>query len=78
MNCISRRDKKDKNLFRQDKSYSNTRWNLYSQIDIENNTLQCVNESYSLTDICVDISEPKPCTLKLTNEFVDIGYNYYE
>ena len=72
MNCISRIDEKEKNLF-VEKRYS--RWNLYSQIAIENDTLVCAKERYYLTDICHDrdTSKPLPCTLLDTNEVVEIG-----
>lgn len=74
MTCVSRRDYEDKNLFIQRK-YSKDRWNLYTQIAIENNTLICANESYPLTEICHSLSGSQPCTLKNTNEIVDIGAN---
>ena len=55
------------------------RWNLYSQIAIENDKLICANESHNLTDICNSKSgyfEPQTCTLLDTNEVVDIGLDY--
>ena len=77
MVCISRRDKKVKNFLEETRNV-NKRYNLYTQIHIENNTLLCVNESYSLEDYYLcdidDVSE-KPCTLYGTNEIVDIGYD---
>ena len=75
MNCISRRDK-DKNLFLEKKDRK-SRWNLFSQITIENDTLICVKEAYNLTDICNTQSghyETQTCTLMDTNEFVDIDF----
>ena len=77
INCISRRDDKDKNLF-VEKNDKKMRWNLYSQIAIENDTLICAKELYNLTDICNDFtgSRPQPCTLLDTNEVVDIGLDY--
>ena len=79
INCISRRDK-DKNLF-LDKTYRKGRWNLYSQIAIENDMLMCAKKAYNLTDICYYHSlanniEPQTCTLMDTSEVVDIGYDY--
>ena len=74
MNCISRLDK-GKNLFVQENSRK-IRWNLYSQIAIENNMLICAKEAYNLTDICyfqTAHSESRLCTLLDTNEVVDIG-----
>ena len=73
MNCISRRDK-DKNLFIE-KTDRKSRWNLYSQITIENDTLICAKEAYNLTDICNNNGyyEGQTCTLMDTNEVVDIG-----
>ena len=73
MNCISRRDDKDKNLFAE-KNDRKGRWNLYSQIAIENDQLICFKESYNLTDICNTFSEAQTCTLMDTNEVVDISY----
>ena len=49
------------------------RWNLYPQIAIENATLKCAFETYALTDICHSFSSTQPCTLKDTNNVVDIG-----
>ena len=72
VDCISRKDHDDKNLFVQETD-SNNRHNLYSQIRIEKNKLICANESYLLTDICLYTEESKPCTLSETNEIVDIG-----
>ena len=77
MNCISRRDHKDKNLFVQ-KSDRKSRWNLYSQIAIENDKLMCTREKHNLTDICnikSGVTELQTCTLLDTNEVVDIGYD---
>ena len=75
MNCISRRDK-DKNLFVKD-SDRKGRWNLYSQITIENDLLICAKKAYNLTDICHNSGnyEPQTCTLLDTNEVVDIGFD---
>ena len=77
MTCISRRDHKDKNLF-VEKNDRKSRWNLYSQIAIENNKLICAKKAYNLIDICNSGSgyhEPQTCTLLDTNEVVDIGVN---
>ena len=77
MNCVSRRDDKSKNLF-VEKTDRKTRWNLYSQIAIENDQLICGKESHYLTDICNDGHiEPQICTLLETNEVVDIGFDHY-
>ena len=67
MNCISRRDDKDKNLF-VEKTDKKSRWNLYSQIAIENDMLICAKKAYNLTDICYfksigDNIETQTCTL---------------
>ena len=75
MNCISRRDDYDKNLFVEGNDRKR-RWNLYSQIAIENDMLICANETYYLTDICNAKQVYKPCTLLDTNEVVDIGLDY--
>ena len=72
MNCISRIDDKDKNLFVQENGRKGQRWNLYTQIAIENNTLRCLNESYPLTSVCSDTTASQPCTLMDTFEVVDI------
>ena len=77
MNCISRRDDKSKNLFvgQTDKK---SRWNLYSQIAIENDLLICAEEKHNLIDICHDGNiKTQTCTLLDTNEVVDIGYDYF-
>ena len=77
MNCISRRDK-EKNLF-VETTTRKSRWNLYSQIPIENDMLVCAKTVYKLTDICkLEIFDynPKTCTLLDTNEVVDIGYDF--
>ena len=72
MTCISRTDNSTK-LFLQEKSV-NRRWNLYSQVTIENNTLFCSNQAYPLTQICCHGCDVlQPCTLTGTNETVDIG-----
>ena len=76
MNCISRTDDKDKNLFVQ-KNDNKRRWNLYSQIAIENDILRCLNEAYNLTDVCNAENRPKPCTLLHTNEVVDLTMSIY-
>ena len=76
--CISRIDDKDRNLF-VEKTDRKSRWNLYSQIVIENDKLVCGNEKHNLTDICNPNSgliEPQPCTLLDTNEVVDISYDW--
>ena len=73
MNCISRIDDKDKNLFVQENGRKGQRWNLYTQIAIENNTLKCSKESYPLTSICNGTTFSQPCTLMDTNEVVDIA-----
>ena len=72
MNCISRKDDKDKNLFVA-KTDRKSRWNLYSQIAIENDTLRCSNEVYALDKVCNSQALTQPCTLLDTNEVVDIG-----
>ena len=80
INCISRRDHRDKNLFKE-KSDRKRRWNLYSQIAIENDFLICAKEAYNLTDICSINSgyyEPQTCTLLDTNEVVDIGFDDFD
>ena len=77
MNCISRRDKDDKNLFVERKNVKE-RFNLYSQIVIENHTLHCAHESYSLSQICNSQAENQPCTLRDTNEVVYIGFEFNE
>ena len=78
MNCISRRDDKDKNLF-VDKTDRKRRWNLYSQLVIDNDMLVCAKTAYKLTDICHtnSVFEEKTCTLLDTNEVVDISFDYY-
>ena len=78
MNCISRRDK-DKNLF-EETTDRKTRWNLYSQILIENDMLICAKKAYNLTDICNTNTnnEPQTCTLLDTNEVVDISYDDFK
>ena len=76
MNCISRRDK-EKNLF-VETTTRKSRWNLYSQIAIENDMLICAEKAYNLTDICSINSgyyEPQTCTLLDTYEVVDIGFD---
>ena len=77
INCISRKDHKDKNLF-VEKTNRKARWNLYSQIAIENDMLVCAKTAYKLTDICFDdyVQEPQTCTLMDTNEVVDISFLY--
>ena len=76
MFCISRRDDKDKNLF-VEKTDRKSRWNLYSQIAIENDLLICAKEKHDLIDMCKVQSIPKYCTLQDTNEVVDIGLNFH-
>lgn len=76
MICISRTDDRDKNLFVEGNDRKR-RWNLDSQIIIENDTLICSNEVYPLTEICNRLSESQPCTLLDTNEVVDIGFSSY-
>ena len=76
MNCISRRDRYYNNTFlREQNGNGSRRKNLYSLIYIENNTLSCEHESYPLTEICHDAAYLQPCTLKGTNEVVDIGFD---
>ena len=76
VNCISRKDDKDKNLFVQETARK-SRWNLFSQIAIENDTLRCAKEAFNLTDICNDSTNSRlhSCTLPDTNEVVDIGFD---
>ena len=77
MNCISRRDDEDKNLFIE-KTDRKGRWNLYSQIAIENDMLRCANLTYDLIDICNSENyRSKPCSLLDTNEVVDISFDPY-
>ena len=74
INCISRKDK-DKNIFLE-KTDRKGRWNLYSQIAIENDKLICAKNEYNLTDICNTYAgyiEQQPCTLLDTSEVVDIN-----
>ena len=78
INCISRRDLRDKNLFVENTDRK-SRWNLYSQIAIENYLLICGIASYNLTDICNENSgdiEPQTCTLLDTNEVVDLSFDH--
>ena len=76
MNCISRIDDKDKSLFVEPNTRKG-RWNLYSEIAIENNeTLKCANETYPLIDVCNNQATVQLCTLLDTNEVVDIGYDF--
>ena len=79
MNCISRRDDKDKNLFVK-KTDRKSRWNLYAQIAIKNDMLICAKKAYNLTDICNTNTnyEPQTCTLLDTNEVVDISYDDFK
>ena len=74
MVCISRRDDKDRNIFVEETDRK-SRWNLYSQIAIENDKLICATEAYDLTEICSTNSKSKiqHCTLMDTNEVVEIG-----
>ena len=77
MNCVSRRDDMDKNLFAQENGRKVQRWNLYSQIAIENGILKCAFENYSLTTLCSNQSpSTQPCTLLDTNEIVNIGLDF--
>ena len=82
MHCISRTDDKDKNLFVKE-NIRKSRWNIYSQIAIENDTLKCVKEAHNLTDLCTDklpnqsTNRLQPCTLLNTYEVVDIGFDAY-
>ena len=67
----------DRNLF-EEKTDRRGRWNLYSQIAIENDKLICAREKHNLTDICNTASgyyERQTCTLLDTNEVVDIGFD---
>ena len=73
MNCISRNDK-DKNIFVV-KTNLKGRWNLYSQIAIENDMLVCATKKYKLTDICRNYIDSNSCTLLDSNEVVDISYD---
>ena len=77
MNCISRKDK-DINLFSKEKN-GKGRWNLYSRIAIENNSVVCAKESYLLTSLCFTDGtyRTQPCTLQGTNENVDLGHDRY-
>ena len=77
MICISRTDDEDKNLFVDKNRNRKGRWNLYSQIAIENDVLRCGKETYSLTSVCNDLVGTQPCTLLDTNEVVDIGSDHY-
>ena len=77
VNCISRKDQSDKNLFVQETD-SNHRHNLYSQTRIEDDRLICANESYLLTKMCYGDTGSQPCTLLETSEIVDIGYDSFE
>ena len=77
MNCVSRIDDKDKNLFVEENNKKGQRWNLYSQIAIENDTLRCSNEVYALKELCNSRAGSHLCTLLDTNEVVDIGYGSY-
>ena len=74
MNCISRTD--DKKVFVQ-RNNRKSRWNLYSQIAIENDKLKCANETYPLIEVCNDYYANKPCTLQDTTEVVNIGIDIY-
>ena len=74
INCISRTDK-DKNL--EQEIDRKRRWNLYTQIAIENGTLRCSTEVYNLTKLCSKQVGTQPCTLLDTNEVVDIGFKYF-
>ena len=73
MTCVSRIDDIGKNLFKQE-NLRKGRWNLYSQIAIEHDTLKCTNETYALPSLCYAHKTTQPCTLLDTNEVVDIGY----
>ena len=78
MKCVSRRDHRDRNLFVEETDRKG-RWNLYSQIAIENNMLICANKAYNLTDVCnyfPGYIEPQTCTLLDTNEVVDLSVDY--
>ena len=72
MNCISRRDDKEKFVQKQ------KRWNLYSQIAIENDRLKCLDKTYGLTEICSSVGIAKPCTLLDTKEVVDLVFVFSE
>ena len=74
MTCISRKDK-DMNIFSNEMTLTGRRWNLYSQILIENDTLVCADETYLLTEICFNSFRTLPCTLHGTNEIVDISWD---
>ena len=73
LSCISRNDDKDKSIQVQENSRKG-RWNLYSQIAIEDDKLKCAKEQYHLTDICKKVRNTQPCTLQDTNEVIDISY----
>ena len=64
------------NIFSNEITLTRRRWNLYSQILIENDKLVCANETYLLTEICFNNGEKQPCTLHGTNEIVDISWDW--
>ena len=75
MNCISRTDGWYKYHF-QPKNSRKARWNLHSEIAIENSILKCARENYTLTDICSSMFFEQPCTLLNSKEVVDIGMDF--
>ena len=79
--CVSRIDETDHKVFHPKGKNQGRRWNLYSQIAIDNDTLHCAKESYDLTEICDDNKgfwgSTKPCTLQDTNEVVELDYEGY-
>ena len=72
MYCISRTDHRDRTLFVEENNRKG-RYNLYSQIAIENDSVRCLNEVYKLTEVCNWESGLQLCTLLDTNEVVNIG-----
>ena len=74
MYCISRTDYRDETLFVEENNRKR-RYNLYSQIAVENDSLRCLNEVYDLTEVCNLKSGLQLCTLLDTNEVVNIGCN---
>ena len=72
MYCISRTDHRDRTLFVEENNRKG-RYNLYSQIAIENDSVRCLNEAYKLKEVCNWESGLQLCTLLDTNEVVNIG-----
>ena len=79
--CVSRIDVTDHEVFHPKGKNQGRRWNLYSQIAIDNDTLHCAKESYALTELCDDnkgfFGSTKTCTLQDTNEVVELDYEEY-